>query len=93
MDCYDRNWAQVYGELSIMYEGRLPEELEDRSRRQEGNRRFLTCLHAAVIYKTRATSLIHKIIALNYHRRILFTEFFSHTRLEAFDARQNTVQD
>ena len=20
-----RNWAQVYGELSIMYEGRLPE--------------------------------------------------------------------
>ena len=30
-------------------------------------------------YKTRATSLIHKLIALNYHRRILFTEFFSHT--------------
>ena len=21
-----RNWAQVYGELSIMYEGRLPEQ-------------------------------------------------------------------
>ena len=40
----------------------------------------MTCLHAAVIYKTRATSLIHKLIALNYHRRILFTEFFSHTR-------------
>ena len=23
--CLRRNWAQVYGELSIMYEGRLPE--------------------------------------------------------------------
>ena len=45
-----------------------------------GPRLLLTCLHAAVIYKTRATSLIHKLIALNYHRRILFTEFFSHTR-------------
>lgn len=41
----------------------------------------MTCLHAVVIYKTRATSLIHKLIALNYHRRILFTEFFSHTRI------------
>ena len=39
----------------------------------------MTCLHAAVIYKTRATSLIHKLIALNYHRRILFTEIFSYT--------------
>ena len=54
--------------------------MEDRSRRQAGNRLLLTCLHAVVIYKTRATSLIHKLIALNYHRRILFTEFFSHTR-------------
>ena len=33
-----------------------------------------------VIYKTRAISLIRKLIALNYHRRILFTEIFSHTR-------------
>ena len=26
--------------------------------------------------------MIHKLIALNYHRRILFTEFFSYSRLE-----------
>ena len=58
--------------------------MEDRSRRQEGNRLLLTCLHA--IYKTRATNLIHKLIALNYHRKILFTEFFSHTRCGYYEA-------
>nr|DAT83738.1 MAG TPA: hypothetical protein [Bacteriophage sp.] len=26
------------------------------------------------------TSLIHKLIALNYHRRILFTEIFSYSQ-------------
>ena len=31
--------------------------------------------------KRRAISLIRKLIALNYHRRILFTEIFSYTLL------------
>ena len=37
----------------------------------------LTCHSATVIYKTRVRSLIFRLTTLTYHRRILFTDFFS----------------
>ncbi len=48
-------------------------------KRQAGIPPALDMQLATVIYKTRAISLIRKLIALNYHRRILFTEIFSYT--------------
>ena len=72
-----RNWAQVYGELSIMYEGRLSElRINGRIRRAE-NRLLLTCHSTTVIYKTRVKSSNCKLTTFAYHRRTLFTDFFS----------------
>ncbi|WP_207719076.1 hypothetical protein, partial [Blautia wexlerae] len=34
-----------------------------------------------VIYKTRVRSLIFRLATLAYHRRILFTDFFSQSRI------------
>ena len=41
------------------------------------NRLLLTCHSTTVIYKTRVRSLIFRLTTLTYHRRILFTDFFS----------------
>ncbi|WP_207718555.1 hypothetical protein, partial [Fusicatenibacter saccharivorans] len=41
------------------------------------NRLLLTCHSTTVIYKTRVRSLIFRLATLAYHRRILFTDFFS----------------
>ncbi|MBS6400076.1 MAG: hypothetical protein KH748_09050, partial [Firmicutes bacterium] len=46
-----------------------------------------------VIYKTRTTSLIHKLIALNYHRRILFTEIFSYSHNERYQADTSDLRE
>ena len=50
-----RNWAQVYGELSIMYEGRLR---NNKKGQKDGriSRPLLTCNFVTVIYKTKAKS-------------------------------------
>ncbi|WP_418425612.1 hypothetical protein, partial [Blautia sp.] len=40
----------------------------------------LTCHSTTVIYKTRVRSLIFRLATLAYHRRILFTDFFSQSR-------------
>ena len=37
----------------------------------------MTCHSTTVIYKTRVRSLIFRLATLAYHRRILFTDFFS----------------
>lgn len=49
-----RNWARVYGELSIMYEGRIPKRYHE----MQGIRpAFLTYNHCTVIYKSKEESL------------------------------------
>ena len=40
----------------------------------------MTCHSTTVIYKTRVRSLIFRLATLAYHRRILFTDFFSQSR-------------
>ena len=44
------------------------------------NRLLLTCHSTTVIYKTRVRSLIFRLAPLAYHRRILFTDFFSQSQ-------------
>ena len=39
-----------------------------------------------VIYKTRVRSLIFRLATLAYHRRILFTDFFSQSRVFCISA-------
>ena len=42
----------------------------------------MTCPSTTVIYKTKVKSLIFRLTTLAYHRRILFTDFFSQSQLE-----------